>query len=103
MTPHKAGCRAESQRKIIAAGLTLASAKGYQNVTRADLAAATGLAPATISWHYHTMAQFKRALMRAAVEQRSLRVIAQGLAASDAYAKRAPQELRDAAAKSIRG
>lgn len=88
--------------EIIAAGLVLADAKGYQQITRADLAQAIGVAEGTVSQHFGTMAQFRRSLMRAAVHKRNLIVLAQGLAARDSDALKAPDDLRDAAANSLK-
>lgn len=99
MTYKKSAIRIE---EIIAAGLRLAVAKGYQQVSRSDLAQAVGVAEGTVSLHFGTMAQFRRSLMRAAVHQRHLAVLAQGLAARDHEARKAPADLRDAAANSIK-
>jgi AcrR family transcriptional regulator len=99
MTYKKSAVRVE---EIIAAGLLLAVAKGYQQVSRADLAQAVGVAEGTVSLHFGTMKQFRRSLMRAAVNQRNLAVLAQGLAMRDAEACKAPADLRDEAANSIK-
>ena len=99
MTYKKSAVRIE---EIIAAGLSLAAAKGYQRVSRADLAQAVSVAEGTVSLHFGTMAQFRRSLMRAAVHQRNLAVLAQGLAARDHEALKAPASLRDAAANTLR-
>ena len=88
--------------EIIAAGLVLAETKGYQQVTRADLAQAIEVSEGTISQHFGTMARFRRSLMRAAVHKRNLVVIAQGLAARDGEALKASDHLRDAAANSLK-
>jgi AcrR family transcriptional regulator len=88
--------------EIIAAGLALAAAKGYQQVSRADLAEAVGVVESNVSRHFGTMKQFRRSLMRAAVNQRNLAVLAQGLAMRDAVACEAPADLRAEAANSIK-
>lgn len=99
MTYKKSAVRVE---ELLAAGLTLATAKGYQQVSRSDLAQAVGVAEGTVSLHFGTMKQFRRSLMRAAVHQRHLCVVAQGLAMKDAEALKAPADLRDEAANSIK-
>lgn len=93
---------AERTHQIITAGLDLAERFGYNKVTRDQLAQATGLASGTINLHFGTMPQFQRAVMRAAIKQRNLRVVAQGLAHRDPIARRAPEELKNAAADSIK-
>lgn len=88
--------------ELLGAGLQLAVAKGYQQISRADLAQAIGVAEGTVSLHFGTMQQFRRSLMRAAVHRRHLAVLAQGLAMKDAEALKAPADLRDEAANSIK-
>lgn len=94
---------AERTHQLIAAGLELASKHGYLKVTRDQLAQATQLAAGSINLHFGTMGQFQRALMRAAVKQKVLRVVAQGLAHNDSVALRASPELKAAAADSLKG
>lgn len=88
--------------EVIKAGLQLAVLKGYQCVSRADLARAVGVTEGAVSNYFGTMPQFRRSLMRAAIRQKDLAVLAQGLAARDPYALEAPQELREAAANSLK-
>lgn len=99
MTYKKSAVRVE---ELLAAGLLLAVSKGYQQVSRADLAQAVGVAEGTVSVHFGTMKQFRRSLMRAAVHQRHLGVVAQGLAMRDHEALKAPADLRDAAANTLK-
>lgn len=100
---HKADAAAHAKDQILTAALTLAAKHGYLNVTRQAIADATGFATGTISWHFATMAQFRRSLMRAAVDRKDLAVIAQGLALKNAYALKASLPLRQQAANSIKG
>jgi AcrR family transcriptional regulator len=99
MTYKKAAIRVE---EIVAAGLVLAVAKGYQQVSRADLAQAVGVAESLVSAKFGTMPQFRRALMRAAVHQRNAAVVAQGLAMRDQEAGKADDALRNAAASFLK-
>lgn len=94
--------RAERTHEIITAGLALAMLHGYHRVTREQLAQTTGLATGTVNSVFGTMHQFQRAVMRHAVEQRNLAVIAQGLALRDPIARRAPDDLKNAAADSLK-
>lgn len=93
---------ADRTHEIITAGLALAVLHGYNKITRDQLAQATGLATGTINHVFGTMPQFQRAVMRHAVKQGNLAVIAQGLAHRDPIARRAPEELKNAAADSIK-
>jgi hypothetical protein len=49
------------------------------------------------------MVAFRRAIMRAAIVSKNLAVVAQGLAAGDANAQKAPESLRVEAAKLLAG
>lgn len=89
--------------EILAHGLALALQKGFQNVTRDDLARAVGVSPANVSFHFGTMRRFQVECMRAAIKQRNLRVVAQGMAVDFPQCRRLPPELRDAAVESLRG
>lgn len=80
--------------EILTAALPLASARGYANVTRNDIAAAAGISGPAVQYHFGTMTQLRTDLMRHAVKQECLRVIAQGLAAQDRHAERADAELK---------
>jgi len=52
-------------------------------------------------WHFSTMAQLRRSIMRAAVRRENLAVIAQGLAAGDAQARKAGRAVQRRALESI--
>jgi AcrR family transcriptional regulator len=88
---------------ILAAALRVSVTVGYNRITRDDIALAAGCSPALVSEMFGTMTCMRRSLMRAAVANAVLPVIAQGLALRDPHALRAPAELRAAAAASITG
>jgi AcrR family transcriptional regulator len=67
---------------------------GYTNLTRDGVAAAAGLAAGTLNFYFETMAGLRAELMRQAVKERHLRIIAQGVIARHPVALRAPKELR---------
>lgn len=83
--------------QIMAAALSVAKAAGYQNVTRERIADSAACSPASVSNYFGTMTQMKRAIMRAAVNQKVLPIIAQGLAAKDPQALKAPEDTKRAA------
>jgi AcrR family transcriptional regulator len=85
------------EEQILAAALNVAKVVGYSNVTREEAAHEAGVSPALISVRLGTMANFRRKLMRYAVRMKCLPVIAQGLAARDPYAQKAPAELKQKA------
>lgn len=90
------------KEQILTAAVAQAAKLGYQNVTREAVANAAECAPATVSLYFNTMAQLKRAVMRAAIHTRVLPVVAQGIALGDPQAKKAPDELKAAALASLK-
>lgn len=80
-----------------------ARAKGYQNVRRADIAKQAGVSDALVSRYLSTMVQIKRTIMRQAVHTSDLRIVAQGLAAGDKIAGKAPPELKSRAIAALAG
>jgi|AntDeeMinimDraft_4_1070355.scaffolds.fasta_scaffold05921_2 AcrR family transcriptional regulator len=86
---------------ILAAALPLAERHGYTNITRDQIAAAAKVSGPTLHYHFGTIAQLRRDLMRYAVREVCLRVIAQGLMIRDPQAMKAGAELRRQAMGSV--
>lgn len=89
---------AERHKLIIAAALTLAKRDGFGRLSRAGVAREAGVVPGLVAYHCGTLVQLKRAVMRAAIQQNALEVIAQGLAVGDRVALKAPPEVKANAA-----
>lgn len=89
--------------QILAAALAIAPSKGYTSVTREDIAARAKVPPSLITYHFGTMPELRRCIMREAVRVACLPVIAQGLACRDRHALKAPPELREKAVQSLQG
>lgn len=83
--------------EIITAALALAERSHYTRVTREAIAAAISIKGPAIQYHFGTMGQLRRELMRAAVKQGNLIVIAQGLTSGDEQAKKADPVVRQEA------
>lgn len=86
---------------ILAAAVPLAVKLGYSNVSREKIAEAAGVSGAVLNYHFGTMLQFRRDLMRYAIKQKALAIIAQGLSSGDAQAVKAPEDLRRLALDSL--
>src|ERR1700761_1389168 len=83
--------------QILAAALKVAVKVGYQNITREAVAEKAKCATGLITHYFTTMKQLKRAVMRAAVVQSNVVVIAQGLTAKSKYALKAKSsDIREA-------
>lgn len=95
--------KGDRTKEIMAAALDLAEKQGYQCVTRDGIAAAAGVSSGHVSGLFGTMAQVRRRLMRAAIQQNRYRVIAQGLAVKDALCGKLSVEVVKLAADSLKG
>lgn len=92
---------AEREAHILASAIKVAEKVGYYRFTLQQVADAAGV-DKTLPLHYFgTMIQLRRKVMRAAVKQGCLAIVAQGLAARDTHAQKAPAELRARALESL--
>lgn len=89
------------KQDILERALTLAGRHGYLQITRKQIVDAVGVSGPVLNHHFGTMTQFRRQLMRFAIAQNCLAVVAQGLAAGDPQARKAPESLRQRAAASL--
>lgn len=80
--------------EILTAALSLASMTHYLTVTREQIATAAGVSPAAVQYHFKTMPQLRRQMMRAAVKRECLTVVAQGLLAKDPHVADIGADLR---------
>lgn len=83
--------------EIVAVALRLAAKTHYKQVQRKQVADALGVTPPAITYHFGTMGQLQKAIMRRAVDSSCLKVIAQGLVANDKQAQKAPADVRQKA------
>ena len=85
------------QRQILDAAISLATTKGYDNITRDEVAIMANVSDGLVTRYFAAMPALKHAVMRAAVEREIPEIIAQGLANGDDQARRAPQKLKEKA------
>lgn len=76
------------------AALELAERDGLDALRRDAIAAHAGVSFALVTHQLGTMPEVRRRVMRAAVQHKTLRVLADGLAARDKQALRMPDELK---------
>lgn len=79
----------------------LALRVGYRNVTRKAVSDKAKVATGTVSYHFKTMGRLHDSIIRCGIEHKLAAIVAQGLADGNRYARNAPQELKDSAAKLI--
>ncbi len=87
--------------EILNAALVVATKLGFANVRVADIATQAGCGYGTVSYHFNTMTQMRRAMMRAAVERKILKIIAEGLVMRHPEAKKAPDDIQKKAIASF--
>jgi AcrR family transcriptional regulator len=92
----------DRKKQLLKAAVAVACTRGYQNVRLDDVASAAQCTRGLVLHHFATIAQLKRAIMRAAVNEKVLAIIAQGIVANDEQALKASPELRGAALDSVR-
>ena len=73
----------------------------YVRITRDEIAKKAGIPSSLVAYHCGTMADLRRDIMREAVRVENLAVLAQGLAARDRQALKAPEELRHRAIQAL--
>lgn len=89
---------ADRSRELLAAALKLAARTGWRTMTREAVAEAAGVSPGLVSARLGTMDALRRSVMRQAVRERCVPVVAEGLVAGDKHARKADGALRAAAA-----
>lgn len=84
----------ERRKQILNTAIQLAREKGFESLTRDDIANRAGVSHGLVTHYYNTMTQVRRDVMRAAVRQEILEIIAYGLATSNPHAAKASPELK---------
>ncbi len=85
----------DRKKQILRAALVVASREGgWSKMTRQTVAAEAECAEALVSRYFGTMIEFKRTVMRAAVVNQVLPIVAQGLATGDKHAQKADDALK---------
>lgn len=85
-------------KELLRVALRLAAAKGMDCLTHDAVAQAAGVSRPLVIARLGTMTELRRSVMRAAVEERCVPVVAEGLARKDKHAQKADGALRDLAA-----
>lgn len=81
------------KHQIVSAALVVARRLGYSGVTYSAIAREVGISAPSVVYHYNTMTQLRRAVMRHAVKKNDALVVAMGAKAGDRNALQAPIEL----------
>lgn len=87
---------------LLAVALTLAERSGWRMLTHDAVATAAGVSRGLVIARLGTKTEMLRSVMRVAVRERCVRVVAEGLALGSAAALKADAQLRNAAADAVR-
>jgi len=89
------------REQLLNAAIKIAKQVGYTNVERNAIADDAGVSMALITNYLGTLPQLQRTLMRYAVKNNIVEIVAQGLACRDRHASKASKELKELAAQFI--
>lgn len=90
------------KQQLLDSALKLASEHGYKNVTRKMIAEDCDCTEGNVSRALGaTMPQIKRDIMRHAVKNENLTVIAQGIVDKDTHALKAPKDVKERAINTL--
>lgn len=86
---------------ILRAGLVLARKSIYSELTRKEVAEAADVAPTLVTHYFGTVEDLRRDIMLEAIREEDETIVAQGLARGDKQARKAPEALKNKAAKKL--
>ncbi|MCH9712662.1 MAG: TetR/AcrR family transcriptional regulator [Proteobacteria bacterium] len=86
---------------ILQTAIKISIKKGYNKITRDDVAEAAGVSMGLITHYFTNMNQLRRDIMRTSVKTEIPEIVAQGLANKDRHALKASKELKTKAAHII--
>ena len=83
-----------TREKILEAAYQMAVRDGFNSLTRDSIAAEAETAKGAVNHHFGTVSVVRDEVMRMAIENEELSIIAQGIALGDTIAKSAPLDVR---------
>jgi AcrR family transcriptional regulator len=84
---------------LLSCALKAAEAHGFDNFRTKHVAELAEVSQALVMFYFSTVKQLRRAVMRAAIKDENLVVLAGGLGCMDPDARKAPPELKEKAVK----
>ena len=93
----------DRKAQILNAAMAIAQTAGYSRITLQEVARQAGCTHGLVLYYFSTIVQLRRAIMSEAIRTRDAVILAQGLAIGDSKAKRAPPDLKAAAAAYLMG
>ncbi len=91
----------ESKAHLLVAAVKAAEVYGYSNFNRDHISEFSGKSATLITAYYPTVKQLKRAIMRYAIHNEVLSIVAEGIVTGCQQAKKADPELKQKALANI--
>jgi len=91
----------QTRDNIIRAAVSLATQRGLAGISAGAVAEKTGIAKSTVFHHFSSMSKILDEVMRVAVRDSLVRIVADGLLRNHRVARAAPQDLKAKAAKTL--
>lgn len=89
------------KKHILDIALVMAAKVGYHNLTRDGIANKANMSTGIITQRFGTIGKLKNLVLRTAIQQEILCIIAQGLANNDPQTQRLPKELKEKTLQSM--
>lgn len=86
---------------LLSLSMDVAEREGFNKLSRTLVAEECGVSESLLAYYFGTVPNFKRTVMRHAIQHERLRIIAEGLAIRDVHALKAPEELKTRALMSL--
>jgi AcrR family transcriptional regulator len=93
----------KTRDQIFKAAMRLSMRTGYNKVTRDAIATKAGVAEGLVNYYFGTMTQLRRMIVRHAIKEENMTIIAQALGAADPHVKKISEELKRKAVESLMG
>jgi hypothetical protein len=87
--------------QILKIAIAVARKYGCHKTTRDEIAHRAGVSMGLVSHYFGTMKKLRRTIMRAAIVNEELEIIAKGLANNDPYARKASDDLKQRAVSTL--
>ena len=89
------------KENILSCAIKLSETVGYSSITITAVAEEAGVTRQTVAHYFSTLNQLQTDIMRRAVKEKNLKIIAQGLVSQNKHAQKADAELKQEALKCL--
>lgn len=87
------------RNQILKAAVELAAELGYHKIRRFEVAKQAKVSSGLINFHFRTMEELKKSVMKYAIKNKNLKIIAQGIVLQDPQVLKLPDDVKQSAVK----